>query len=92
MTKPVLEQLNEVFANTFGEEYLKAIPDDAPAFKSLGEIVRSADTLDPLDSLDRYELVMACEEKFGVSLPDAEIVDITTRQQLADLIAKKLAA
>ncbi|KAL8270260.1 hypothetical protein Esti_005819 [Eimeria stiedai] len=40
------------------------------------------------DSLDSVELVMAFEEKFGVTIPDEEATKITTVQEAVDYIQK----
>lgn len=40
------------------------------------------------DSLDSVELVMAFEEKFGVTIPDTEATKITTVQEAVDYIQK----
>ncbi|CDJ37641.1 acyl carrier protein, putative [Eimeria tenella] len=40
------------------------------------------------DSLDSVELVMAFEEKFGVTIPDEEATKITTVQEAVDFIQK----
>lgn len=42
------------------------------------------------DSLDKVELIMAAEEEFGIEIPDAEAIDITTVQGAVDLIVKHL--
>lgn len=40
----------------------------------LGKDAKSGDTFDDLgaDSLDLIEMVMACEEQFGIDIPDGE--------------------
>lgn len=40
------------------------------------------------DSLDSVELVMAFEEKFGVTIPDDAATKITTVQEAVDYIQK----
>ena len=50
------------------------------------EVTPGASFLDDLgaDSLDRIELTMACEEAFGIEIPD---VDAEPIRQVGDLIA-----
>ncbi len=43
-----------------------------------------------LDSLDKLDLIAKCEKEFGVSLDDVNLVDLTTPEQLFDIINKKL--
>ena len=40
--------------------------------------------------LDSVELVMAIEDKFGISIPDAECEQIATVQQMADSVFEKI--
>lgn len=51
-------------------------------------------TLDDLhiDSLDAVEIAMAAEQRFGVTLEDAEIEALTTVGGILDLLAAKRAA
>jgi acyl carrier protein len=39
--------------------------------------------------LDRVELVMAFEEKFGVSIPDADTVGLATPRKVTDYLMEK---
>ncbi|HLL70584.1 MAG TPA: phosphopantetheine-binding protein [Pyrinomonadaceae bacterium] len=39
--------------------------------------------------LDLVELVMAFEEKFGVSIPDAEANELTTPREVTDYLMRK---
>ncbi len=41
------------------------------------------------DSLDIVEIVMAIEEEFSVSIPEAQIQEIKTVQNIVDFIDKK---
>lgn len=43
-----------------------------------------------VDSLGVVELLMALEDKFGVSIPDEEAESITTVGEAVDLVHKKL--
>lgn len=40
------------------------------------------------DSLDIVELMMALEDEYGVTLPDDEVVDVKTVQDIVDMLAK----
>lgn len=48
------------------------------------------DDLD-IDSLSMVEVVMAAEDKFGVSIPDAEVKNLTTVGDAVSFIAKSAA-
>ncbi len=48
------------------------------------------DDLD-IDSLSMVEVVMAAEDKFGVSIPDAEVKNLTTVGEAVSFIAKSAA-
>lgn len=52
------------------------------------EEIHSDSTLDSLgaDSLDRVEMVMTCEEKFGIEINDADADSLQTVQQIVDYI------
>jgi hypothetical protein len=41
--------------------------------------------------LDVVELVMAFEEEFGISIPDAEAPELTTPRKVTDYIVEKVA-
>ncbi len=41
-----------------------------------------------LDSLDLVELVMECEEKFGVEIPETELYAVSTVEDIMKLIDK----
>jgi acyl carrier protein len=45
-----------------------------------------------LDSLDEIEIVMSLEDEFNNELPDANLEEVTTIQQLVDLVDKTRAA
>ena len=62
----MLEKIQELVADGLGVDAAKVLPETS--FKEdLGA-----------DSLDLYELVMAFEDEFGVSLPDEEIAKMKT--------------
>ena len=42
------------------------------------------------DSLDAVELIMACEEEFGIEIPDDQAEDVATVQGIYDLIEKRI--
>lgn len=42
------------------------------------------------DSLDSIEIVMECEEKFGIEIPDEDIEHIQTVSQAIDYLARKV--
>jgi acyl carrier protein len=42
------------------------------------------------DSLDQVELLMACEEEFGVEIPDEEAELLTTVQHVVDYLVAKV--
>ncbi len=43
-----------------------------------------------LDSLDAYELLMAVEEKFDITLPEENLENISTLQDMVDLVMENL--
>lgn len=43
-----------------------------------------------LDSLDVAEVVLECEKEFQITIPDESIEDVTTVQQLLDVICASL--
>jgi acyl carrier protein len=45
-----------------------------------------------LDSVDEMEVIMSCQEAFGLEMPDDEVQEIETFQQLVAYVEKKLAA
>jgi len=56
------------------------------------EIISKAKLVDDLgaDSLDSVELVMAIEEAFGFEMPDEDVEQIRTVQDLVDYVQKKI--
>ena len=57
------------------------------------QVTREAEFIKDLnaDSLDMVELVMACEEKFGVEVPDEEAEKLKTVGSVVDYIDSKKA-
>ncbi len=60
----------------------------APA--TVVESARFAEDLDA-DSLDLVELVMGLEERFAVSIPEEDLVEVVTVGGAVDLLLSKLA-
>ena len=54
------------------------------------ELVPEANLLDDLgaDSLDVVELAMALEDEFGLQVPDEDLENIRTEQDIVDYISK----
>ena len=50
------------------------------------ELLRDLD----LDSLDTVELTLGIEEKFGIEIPDEELENVTTVDDVVQLISGKL--
>ncbi len=48
--------------------------------------------IDGWDSLTHVRLIMAIEKQFSISLPAAEVVELSTVGELADIVGAKLAA
>ena len=70
----MLEKIQELVADGLGVDADKVVP--AASFKDdLGA-----------DSLDLFELVMAIEEEFGVSIPAEELEKMVTVQDVIDYI------
>lgn len=42
------------------------------------------------DSLDTVELILECERKFGINLPDSDIQNIVTIQDIVEVINNKI--
>ena len=78
------EEILEGLANIVNE--IAGIPvEDVELDKSF------TDDLD-VDSLSMVEVVVACEEKFGVSIPDDEVKNLKTVGDAVDYILKAQAA
>lgn len=70
----MFEKIQELVADGLGVEAAKVLPETS--FKEdLGA-----------DSLDLYELVMAFEEEFGVSIPTEELEKMVTVKDVMDYI------
>lgn len=77
-TNDVLPTLFTLAADRFGKRAteLRAADD---FFDSLG-----------IDSVEAMSLLTALEERFGVEIPDYEVQDVRTFQELAAVIAKRV--
>jgi acyl carrier protein len=71
-----LLEIKRIIAENLGIEEDKIGPEDE--FTSLGA-----------DSIAQMELLMAFEEKFGISISDDEAKEITSLNKVAQFIAKK---
>ena len=70
----MLEKIQELVADGLGVDAAKVLPETS--FKDdLGA-----------DSLDLYELVMAFEDEFGVSIPSEELEKMATVKDIMDYI------
>ena len=58
----------------------------------LEQVTKEASFVDDLgaDSLDCVELIMSCEEAFGLSIPEEDCDDLKTVQDTVDYLAKRL--
>ncbi|PFH37676.1 acyl carrier protein ACP [Besnoitia besnoiti] len=74
--KPLLERVKDVVAEQLGVDRARVTPES--------NFIKDLDA----DSLDSVELVMAFEEKFGVSIPDDEAAKIATVQDALTYIEK----
>lgn len=56
------------------------------------EVTPQANLVEDLaaDSLDCVEIVMECEDKFGIEIPDEDADPIRTVQQMVDYLEKRL--
>ena len=70
------EKIKEVMINTLNCDEEKIVPE-----ASLAEDLS-------IDSLDAVELAMALEEEFGIKIPDAELENLKTVQNVVDCVAK----
>ncbi|MCI8609627.1 MAG: acyl carrier protein [Firmicutes bacterium] len=72
------EKVKEVMINTLNCDEEKITPEAA-----------LADDLN-IDSLDAVELVMALEEEYSIKIPDTELENMKTVQNIVDCIEKYL--
>lgn len=70
------QQIKEVIAEQLNIKDLDRITPEASFTEDLGA-----------DSLDTVELVMALEERFGITIPDEDAEKITTVQSALDYIS-----
>ncbi|CBZ52610.1 Acyl carrier protein, related [Neospora caninum Liverpool] len=78
--RPLLERVKDVVADQLGVDRARIAPES--------NFIKDLDA----DSLDSVELVMAFEEKFGVSIPDEEASKIATVQDALSYIEKAKSA
>ncbi|KFG52293.1 acyl carrier protein ACP [Toxoplasma gondii FOU] len=78
--RPLLERVKDVVADQLGVDRARINPES--------NFIKDLDA----DSLDSVELVMAFEEKFGVSIPDEEASKIATVQDALSYIEKAKSA
>lgn len=84
MDKPINETLKEMIVERLFLSISPAeIPDDANLMKTLG-----------VDSVQIFELVVGCEEAFGISFEegDFDITAFQTVNSIAEVVKRKLAA
>ena len=74
----MFERIKEVMINTLHCDEEKIAPE-----------AKLSDDLN-IDSLDAVELTMALEEEFGIKIPDTELENLKTVQNLADCVNKFL--
>ncbi|MBJ7330692.1 MAG: acyl carrier protein [Solirubrobacteraceae bacterium] len=72
------QQLREVLASVL-EVDVQVITDDA-----------SPDTIESWDSLAHLNLILALEEEFGVTIPDAEAAELTSLPLIRIVVAEQL--
>jgi acyl carrier protein len=75
MTEPILAELQEVMRATFGNPLLQIAMDT------------DAEDVDGWDSLAHARLIVAVEERFGISLPAERLFELTSVGELVELIA-----
>lgn len=74
----IISKINEVMADEFEADVSLISPDE-----------NLMETLD-LDSLDLVDIVVLIEKNFGVTLTGADFVNVSTFQNLYDLIIAKI--
>lgn len=42
-----------------------------------------------IDSLDLFELIIALEEEFGIEIPQEDVLEINTVQEIVDYLGKR---
>ena len=75
----LLEQVKDVASDVLG----------VPASSLKGD--SSPDTIESWDSVQHLSLVMALEQRFGVSIDPADVEKMRTLESVAQVIARKLA-
>lgn len=74
----ILTKLAEIFSKDFGIEKERVCPE--------GKLNDDFD----LDSLDRVELLMMCEEEFEIEIPDDDAIKFTTIADVISYIDRKV--
>ncbi len=77
-SKDILPRLIELAKDRFGKRNVDLRPTD-DFFDALG-----------IDSVDAMSLLSALEETFGVEIPDYEVQDVRTFEELAKIIARRI--
>ena len=77
-TQPIIERLISLAAKTFGKDATGLSAGD-DFFEALG-----------IDSMQAMDLLTDLEEAFGVEIPDYELADIRTFEQLADIVGRRV--
>lgn len=87
MSAPVLDQVRAVLAAQLGLQ-----PDQVPPDAKWEALkLNGCGRLETLDSLDRLELAMAVEDRFGIEISDDEVFRLTGVADTAALVARRLA-
>jgi acyl carrier protein len=75
------------------EDELKRLIREARGEPDDGDDQTTAEVEERIDSLEGVEVIMAAEERFGVSIPDGELNRICRSiSRIAELVEKQLAA
>jgi acyl carrier protein len=72
----MLEKIRSKMAEAFNLEPETVLPDSSLK-DDLG-----------LDSLDLYELVVALEDEYGIQLPEEELMEIVTVEDIIDMLQR----
>lgn len=67
----------------FGSE-TEGVGIDEPLFHPAAKPTVFESRLEPLDSLDRVELMMQLEDDLDIEIPDADAADLNTINQISD--------
>jgi acyl carrier protein len=75
MSEPILAELQKIMRVTFGNPLLRIGMDTA------------AEDVDGWDSLAHARLIVAVEKRFGISFPAERLFELTSVDELVELIA-----